>query len=240
MFMRMEVSMLKLFVTMFRGRSQDAAEAIVDANSVPILRQQLRDCAQSVELGRKSVAMVMACCEREKKSAEQIALQLGDLEARAKEALQKGREDLAVEAAGAIAHLEAERDTTDRAIATYQTEITRLRKVLTESESRLRALQRGQRLALATEHTQRLHKKGPVTMTAGLSDAEATLNRIQDRQAMAAATRDAAVALSAQTSADATRDRLAAAGCGAPLRPDAAAVLARLKQAPAANLPLAP
>ena len=56
----MEVSMLKLFVTMFRGRSQDAAEAFVDANSVPILRQQLRDCAQSVELGRKSVAMVMA------------------------------------------------------------------------------------------------------------------------------------------------------------------------------------
>jgi len=232
--------MLKLFVTMFRGRSQDAAEAIVDANSVPILRQQLRDCAQSVELGRKSVAMVMACCEREKKSAEQIALQLGDLEERAKEALQKGREDLAVEAAGAIAHLEAERDTTDSAIATYQTEITRLRKILTESESRLRALQRGQRLALATEHTRRLHENGPVTMTAGLSDAEATLNRIQDRQAMAAATRDAAVELSARTSADATRDRLAAAGCGAPLRPDAAAVLARLRQAPAANLPLAP
>jgi phage shock protein A len=228
--------MLKLFVTMFRGRGHDAAEAVVDANAVPILRQQLRDCAQSVELGRKSVAMVMACCERERKSAEQLA----DLEVRAKEALLKGREDLAIEAAGAIAHLEAERDTTASAIATYQAEITRLRKVLSESESRLRALQRGQRLAIATEHTQRLHEKGPVTMTAGLSDAEATLNRIQERQAMAAATRDAAVELSARTSADATRDRLAAAGCGAPLRPDAAAVLARLKQGTAANLPLAP
>jgi phage shock protein A len=232
--------MLKLFVTMFRGRGHDAAEAVVDANAVPILRQQLRDCAQSVELGRKSVAMVMACCERERKSAEQIATQLADLEVRAKEALLKGREDLAIEAAGAIAHHEAERDTTASAIATYQAEIARLRTVLSESESRLRALQRGQRLAIATEHTQRLHEKGPVTMTAGLSDAEATLNRIQERQAMAAATRDAAVELSARTSADATRDRLATAGCGAPLRPDAAAVLARLKQGTAANLPLAP
>jgi phage shock protein A len=131
--------MLKLFVTMFRGRGHDAAEAVVDANAVPILRQQLRDCAQSVELGRKSVAMVMACCERERKSAEQIATQLADLEVRAKEALLKGREDLAIEAAGAIAHLEAERDTTASAIATYQAEITRLRTVLSESEGRLRA-----------------------------------------------------------------------------------------------------
>jgi phage shock protein A len=172
--------------------------------------------------------------------AERIAAQLGDLESRAHDALRKGREDLAVEAAGAIAQLEAERDTTARAISTYQAEITRLRQVLADSESRLRALQRGQRLALATEHTQRLHNKGPVTITAGLTDAEATLNRIQERQAMVAATRDAVIELSAGTSADATRDRLAAAGCGAPLRPDAAAVLARLKSGMAAGQPLAP
>ena len=221
--------MLKLFVTMYRGRGNDVAEALMDANAVPVLRQQLRDCAQSVEMGRRSVATVMAYCEREKKMAERIAAQLGDLESRARDALRKGREDLAVEAAGAIAQLEAERDTTARAISTYKAEITRLRQVLADSESRLRALQQGQRLALATEHTQRLHNKGAVTITAGLSDAEATLNRILERQAMVAATRDAVIELSAGTSADATRDRLAAAGCGAPLRPDAAAVLARLK-----------
>jgi phage shock protein A len=229
--------MLKVLVTMFRGRSHDAAEAIVDANAVPILRQQLRDCAQSVELGRKAVATVMAYCEREKKMADRISAQLGDLDSRAKDALRKGREDLAVEAAGAIAQLEAERDTTARAITTYQGEITRLRQVLADSESRLRALQRGQRLALATEHTQRLHAASPVTMAAGLSDAEATLQRLQERQAMLAATRDAVIELSAGTSADATRDRLAAAGCGAPLRPDAAAVLARLKAETAIAVP---
>lgn len=232
--------MLKLFVTMFRGRGHDAAEAMADANAVPILRQQLRDCAHAVELGRKSIAMVMAYGEREKRMAVRIDAQLADLEARASDALQKGRDDLASEAAGAIAQLEAERDTTARAIATYQTEIIRLREVLADSEGRLRALQRGQRLAMATDHTQRLHDAGPTALTGGLSDAEATLKRLQERQAMVTATRDAVIELSVGTSADATRDRLAAAGCGAPLRPDAATVLARLKAKAADARPPAP
>ncbi len=221
--------MLKLFVTLLRGRSQDAAETALDAHALPILRQQLRDCAQGVDGARRSVALVMAYSEREKKAAERIAGQLSDLEARALDALAKGREDLAAEAAGAIAQLEAERDTTARAITTYDAEIARLRRVLADSEARLRDLQRGQRLAIATEQTQRMNRQVPAAASTGLDEAEATLTRLQDRQAEADAVRAAITELSAGTNADAMRDRLAAAGCGAPLRPDAAAVLERLK-----------
>ncbi len=221
--------MLKLFVTLFRSHSHNAAEGVADANALPILRQQLRDCAQGVEAARRSVALVMAYSEREKKSAERIAAQLADLEMRAMDALSKGRDDLAMEAAGAIAQLEAERDATARAIATYDAEIARLRQVLSDSEARLRDLQRGQRLAVATDQTQRLHRSVPAGVTAGLDEAEATLTRLQERQTETESTRAAIMELSASSNAMAIRDRLAASGCGAPLRPDAAAVLERLR-----------
>ncbi len=221
--------MLKTIITLFRSRSHDAAEALTDTQAMPILRQQLRDCASGVETARRSVAMVMAYAEREKKSAVRVAEQLADLEVRALDAIAKGREDLATEAAGAIAHLEAERDTIARAVATYDAEIIRFRRVLDENETRLRDLQRGQRLAEATEHSQSVRDRAPKQVASTLDEAEATLVRLQTRQADAEATRAAIAELSAGSSADAMRDRLAAAGCGAPLRPDAAAVLKRLR-----------
>ena len=218
--------MLKVLVTLLRGKNADVSEAFTDTHALPILRQQLRDCAAGVEAARRSVAMVMAYATRERKAATLIAAQLADLELRAMAALAQGREDLATEAAGAIAHLEAERDTTARAIATYDAEIAHLRAALAEAETRLRDLQRGQHLAIATDHSQRLRDSIPL---ATLSEAEATLSRLQARQSATEATRAAMLEMSASTNAQAMANRLAAAGCGAPLRPDAASVLERLQ-----------
>lgn len=221
--------MFKQFVTLIRGRGGDVADALSDANALTILRQQLRDCALSVEAARRSVAMVMAYAERERQVGARIVVQLADLEARAMDALAKGCDDLATEAAAAIAGLEAEAATTKTAVATYDTEIAHLRGVLVDAEARLRDLQRGQRLAIATDHSQRLREAAPLAATASLTDAEATLARLQDRQSVIEARRAALLQLTASTNADGLRDRLAAAGCGAPLRADATAVLDRLR-----------
>jgi phage shock protein A len=175
------------------------------------------------------VAMVMAYAEREREAGARIVGQLADLEARALDALAKGRADLATEAAGAIAQLEVEAATTATAVATYDAEIAHLRGVLADAEGRLRDLQRGQRLAIATDHSQRLRGAVPISATASLTEAEATLARVQDRQSATDAQRAAMVQLSASTNAEAMQNRLAAAGCGAPLRADATAVLDRLR-----------
>ena len=87
--------MFNTIVTLMRGRSHDAAQAVADANALSILRQQLRDAASGVEAARRSVAVVMAYAERERKSLPRIAAQLTDLETRALAALGQGREDLA-------------------------------------------------------------------------------------------------------------------------------------------------
>ena len=68
--------MFKLFVTLLRGRNADTAETIADQMALPLLRQQMRDSAAGVETARRSVAMVMAYAERERKSAARITAQL--------------------------------------------------------------------------------------------------------------------------------------------------------------------
>ncbi|MDZ4086887.1 MAG: PspA/IM30 family protein [Tabrizicola sp.] len=222
--------MFNTIITLVRGRSHDAAQALEDANALSILRQQLRDAAAGVEAARRSVAVVMAYAERERKSLPRIHAQIADLEGRAIAALAQGREDLATEAASAIAQLEAERTTTETALATYEMEIARLRDELGGAELRLRDLKRGLQLADAAQKSQTVRGVVSRPVTASLAEAEATLSRLQSRQLHAEATALAIVDLSAGQSAEAISARLAAAGCGPSIRPDAAAVLERLKQ----------
>jgi phage shock protein A len=221
--------MFNTVITMIRGRSHDAAQALADANALSILRQQLRDAAAGVEAARRAVAVVMAYAERERKSLPRIGAQLTDLETRAMAALGQGRDDLATEAAAAIAQLEAERATSERAIATYEIEIARLKDEVSGAEARLRELQRGLQLADAAQKSQAVRGVVSRPVTASLVEAEATLERLQARQFHAEATAAAVADLSAGQSAEAISARLAAAGCGPALKPDAAAVLARLK-----------
>jgi phage shock protein A len=222
--------MFNTLITLVRGRSHDAAQGLADANALSILRQHLRDAASGVEAARRSVAVVMAYAERERKSLPRITAQLADLEGRALAALSQDREDLAVEAAAAIAQLETERTTIERALATYEVEITRLREEVQGAEARLRDLQRGLQLADAAQKSQSVRGVVSRPVTASLAEAEATLTRLQARQFHAEATAAAVIDLSAGQSAEAVAARLAAAGCGPSLKSDAAAVLARLKE----------
>lgn len=222
--------MFKTITTLIRGHSHDVAEAITDANALQILRQQLRDAAAGLETSKRAVAVVMAYAERERKTAAKLAGQLADLEERALEAIRKDRDDLAIEAASAISELEAERDACAKSIAHYDAEIAKLREQVSLAEHRLRTLQRGKQIADAAQRTQKLRGTMPDGVLASLREAEATLERLQTRQSHAEAVDVALADINASSSAEATSARLAAAGCGAPLRSEAADVLARLRE----------
>ena len=221
--------MFKMMTALIRGRSQDAADAFADANALTILRQQLRDAADGLEASKRALAVVMAYSAREKKSGERIAAQLADLEERAVDALRQGKGDLAGEAAAAIADLEAEQATVRKAAVHYDGEIRSLREQVSLCEQRLRVLQRGKQIADAADRTHRLRGTMPGGVVASLRDAEETLARLQLRQQHAEDVEIALVELNGAATATTTAARLAAAGCGAPLQPDAAAILERLR-----------
>lgn len=227
--------MIKQFLTLARGRSADTTAAVMDANALSILRQQLRDASTAVERSRKALAVVMAYAEREKASLVKLEAQIETLETRALAALEKDREDLALEASDAIADLEAEATATRHAIDTYSDEISRLRKALKDSEAQLVELKRGQRLAEANDKAIKLRGALPNVARTDLEDAADTLKQLQTRQDQAHATAKAMTQLSTQMKAETLDDRLAAAGCGSPKQSSGAAVLDRLKASRAAK-----
>lgn len=225
--------MFKQIVTLARGRANDGSQAVMDANALTLLRQQMRDAAKGVANSRKAVAVVMAHSEREKSSLAAVEAKISDLEKRALQALEQDREDLAAEASEAIAALEIERDTTRQAIAAYEEQIVRLRACLKESEYCLREMKQGQHLAEAKDKAHRLNGLLPSAINNDLTEAASTLKRLQQRQEHADATAAALVELSVGENADDLVKRMAADGVGLSLRPDSSSVLARLKKSAA-------
>lgn len=222
--------MFKQMVALVKGRSHDAMEAVADDHAITILRQQLRESAGAVAAARKAVAVAIAQNEQEIAQHEKLASRIADLEKRTVAAIEQGKEELAREAAETIAVLEAEREASEQAQQTFKREIERLKTVVRASETRLRDLQRGQRLAAAADKTQRLRDHAPDAGLAALKDAEETLERLRSRQKQIEATASAMDEMALSDDPGVMAERLAEAGCGAPLKSSADDVLQRLSK----------
>ena len=220
--------MLKQFFALMRGHSHEAAEAIADRNALVILRQQIRDCADAIAAARRAVAIAIAQNEQEVAQFKKLVVRIDDLEKRTIAAIEQGQNELAREAAETIAMLEAERDASSEAQKSFGTEIERLKRIIRVSEMRLRELQRGQRIVAAVDSTQRLRESAPGSSLSALKDAEETLLRLRTRQKQIDATAAAMAEMEQSGDPAAVSEKLAAAGCGAPLRSSADAVLERL------------
>ncbi|MBB4115866.1 phage shock protein A [Rhizobium sp. BK226] len=221
--------MFKLISILLRGRAHDAEQAFADRHAVPLLSQQIRDAAQSIQSARRSVAVAIAQNEQEKVQHGTIVARIADLEIRATAALAKGNEGLAREAAEAIAFLEAERDASEKAQAQFTQAIDKLKGIVRASEARLQELQRGERLARATQEAQKLDVSVAGPGFATLDDAEETLARLRLRQSQNELTAAALKDMEGTIRPAGIIEKLANAGFGAPLRSSADDVLARLK-----------
>ncbi|MBY5810412.1 PspA/IM30 family protein [Rhizobium leguminosarum] len=221
--------MFKLISILLRGRAHDAEQAFADRHAVPLLSQQIRDAAQSIQSARRSVAVAIAQNEQEKVQHGAIVARIADLEIRASAALAKGNEGLAREAAEAIAYLEAERDASEKAQSQFTSAVDKLKGIVRASEARLQELQRGERLARATQEAQKLDVVVAGPGLARLDDAEETLARLRLRQSQNELTAVALKDMEGAIRPAGIIEKLANAGFGAPLRTSADDVLARLK-----------
>ncbi|MGI4955110.1 MAG: PspA/IM30 family protein, partial [Janthinobacterium lividum] len=119
--------MFKTVVTLLRGSAAAAAEDLADRNALLILDQQMRDAQAQFGAAQRALAIAMAENAQEVRRTASLDEQIARLEARTRAALAGGRDDLALEAAEAIAALETERDTGRQAAGLFATEIVRLR-----------------------------------------------------------------------------------------------------------------
>jgi len=224
--------MIKTFWTLVRGATHAAEQEAMDRSALLILDQHIRDAAAGIERAKRALAVAIAQDEAEGKRLDTTLTRIADLEERATAALSAGRDELAAEAAEAIAMMEADRDAMREARALFAREIGRLRRDVTGATHRLNELERGRRIAHAAEAVRRLRSGGvlPDQGAAGLAEAEATLRRLRERQAEAAAADAAMETLDIGTAGPSVADKLEAAGFGRRTKPTASTVLERLRQ----------
>jgi phage shock protein A len=223
--------MFKTVFTLFRGSVAVAGEELEDRAALLILDQQMRDAAAAVERSKRALAIAIAGDQQEGRRLEATNTRIADLEVRASAALDGGREDLAREAAQAIANLESDRDAAMTARTLFASEIARMKRQVANAEARITDLDRGRRIARASEAVRALRRGGveaarPYEST--LPEAENTLKRLRERQIEAQAASDALIELDAATGPQATAERLAEQGFGPRLKSTADDVLARL------------
>ena len=223
--------MFKTVLTLFRGSVAFAEEELEDRTALLILDQQMRDAAAAVERSKRSLALAIAQDQQEGRRLDTTNARIADLEVRTTAALDGGREDLAREGAQAIANLEADRDAAMTARALFATEITRLKRHVLSAEARITELDRGRRIARASEAVRTLRRSGieaarPYEST--LPEAERTLRRLRERQMEAQAADEALFELDAATGPLAAAEKLAEQGFGPRLKSTADDVLARL------------
>jgi phage shock protein A len=234
--------MLKTLVTLVRGRTFAIAEEVADQNALLILDQQMRDASGALDKAKKALAVALAQDGQEGQRLDTTRARIEDLETRAVAAIGRGRDDLATEAAEAIAILEAERDASVTARALFAAEINKLKGHVLQQQMRFSQLERGRRIARAAEAV-RLVRRGRIEGTpifAGtLAEAEATLDRLREHQVEADAAETALDGLDTATGPIAVADRLSAEGFGPRLKPNTADILARLKERAAGGKPQA-
>ena len=232
--------MLKTLITLVRGHTYAIAEEVADQNALLILDQQMRDATGALDTAKKALAVAIAQESQESQRLDGTRAQIEDLETRAVAAIEAGRDDLATEAAEAIATLEAERDASLTARALFAAEIAKLKRHVLQQQMRFSQLDRGRRIARAAEAV-RIARRGRIEgapIFAGtLVEAEATLARLREHQVEADAAEEAFNALDAVTGPIAAPHKLSAEGFGPRLRPNAADVLARLRERATAGKP---
>ena len=225
--------MFKTVVTLLRGQAFEAEERLADRHALAILDQQMRDAATSVDRAKKALAIAIAQDRGEEQKLAAAKAQIVELEGRAVEALKGGREDLAEKAAESIAALEADAQAAQKARAIFAAEIAKLERHVRNQSARLAELERGRRIARAAQAV-RVSRRGRLEEApchqATLSEAEATLARLREKQSEACLAEAALDALDAEPKAENLNETLADAGFGPPVKPRAADVLARLKE----------
>ncbi|MCV0427465.1 MAG: PspA/IM30 family protein [Roseibium sp.] len=221
--------MLEPFIAQLKALFDGSAHGNQSRQSLAILNANLRSAAGSVRAAQAALARAKAEQQLDRKRLKEIKASIEDLENRARNALLKGLDALAREAAEAIALLEDEKSALESAVQAFDQDLTSLTESLHRAQSRLRALKRGERTAEVREQIQKAQSLGASAGQSALSHAEEQLEDILHRQERDQLADREFTSLSPAENPETMIEKLAEAGCGEPVRSRADDVLARLR-----------
>lgn len=169
--------------TLVAGSSARAEERVRDIYSIELIDQKIREATDALKSAKFTLAGLI---QRERSEAGQVrALEtrIQDLMDRARQALDGDREDLAREAAQAVAGMENELTVRRETLRRLETRILQLRHSIEAANRRLIDLKQGAVAARAVRREQevQMHLNRNMARTSAMDEAEELIARVLQR-----------------------------------------------------------
>lgn len=222
--------MFKTLATLINGQHARTEDRVRDAFAIELIDQKIRESENSLRAAKATLASLIQRQRSENKQHESLKVRVNDLTKRAKEALDNDREDMAAEAARAIANMENELTVRSETLERLDQKVMHLRSSIESGHRRIIDLKQGAIQARAVRREQNIQvqmtKNG--VQNGSVEEAEELISRVLGREnpfergeILADINRD--------LDGDSLTDRMADVGFGDATRATADDVLARLK-----------
>lgn len=222
--------MFKTLATLINGQNARAEDRVRDAFAIELIDQKIRESERSLRAAKGTLASLIQRQRSEEKQRAALKTRISDLTKRAKEALDNDRDDMAEEAARAIATMENELTVREETLDRLDQKVMRLRSSIESGHRRIIDLKQGaiQARAVRREQNMQVHMSVNGLQENSVEEAEELISRVLGKddpfersEILADINRD--------LTGDNIADRMADAGFGNATRSTADDVLARLK-----------
>jgi len=177
------LQMFKTLSTLIAGANARAEDRVRDAFAIELIDQKIREADTYLRAAKGTLVTLIQRQRGEERQADALTARLADLTLRATQALQAGRDDLATEAAQAIATMDNElrirRDTLTR----LDLQVMRLRQSIDVGHRRIIDLKQGVIQARAMRREQDIQSRLNTTLgkTTAVEEAEELIARVLGR-----------------------------------------------------------
>lgn len=216
--------------TLMTGASARSEERLRDVYAIELIDQKIREAEASLKSAKFALAGLIQRERAETRQLEQLEKRAADLTERARAALEDGRDDLAQEAAQAIAQMENEQALRRETVQRLETRILQLRQSVETANRRIIDLKQGAVAARAARREQEIQKRlgRHIAQDSAFEEAEDLIQRVLRRDDPFEQSQILNEIDRGLDNAD-VADRLAEAGFGPATRTTATDVLARLR-----------
>ena len=221
--------MFRTLTTLMTGANARAETRVRDTFALELIEEKIRQAEAGLKSAKATLASLIQRQRVETRAREALDVRIADMLARAKEALDGGREDLARDAAQAIAEMENELATRKETLNRLDSRVLRLRSSVEAGHRRIVDLKQGAIQARAVRRESQMQVRlGRSLDATPVEEAEALIKRVlgeDDPFERSEILRE----IEGDLTNKSTADRLSDAGFGPATRSTADAVLERLK-----------
>jgi phage shock protein A len=179
------MSIFNKIFTALRGGAREVGESIVDKNSIRIFEQEIKDAETQLEKAKRDLTDVMAKEMQASRAVERLIADVNKHEKYARQAMEKGKEDLALEIAQKIVEIQGELLIQQKSQSSFGSHTKRLKAMIKKTVNALADMKRQLVMVKTTESVQKATTAITQNYASGSSKlltAKESLDRIKKKQ----------------------------------------------------------